>query len=160
MHEEVKDLVAQRLTENGLEVVDYHEYSRSGNLIPGDGEKYFCKNNVKIVYRLKNPETLIIVLYEALKKTRGMRNPFYEFLWFIDFLKTKDTGVKRVEGMAKVYPGEHISVLSSDRLLKFYKKWINVKVAEITPGGGEWIYGYLDDMRPLNYRKDSNNPED
>lgn len=160
MSADPEDLVEKQLTEAGIEVSEYQLYGTSDNPIPGDGEKCFCKNSVKIVYRLKNPETLIIVLYEVLQKTRGMKNPFYEFLWFIDFLKTKDTGVKRVEGMAKVYPGKHASVLPAHRLVQFYKKWINVKVAERTPGGGEWIYGYLDDARPLNYRKDLNNPED
>lgn len=150
-----EDLVAQRLTESGIVVSPYQLHGTLDNPIPGDGEKVFYKNNVKIVYRLKNEETLVMVLYEVISKTRGMKNPFYEFLWFIDFLKTNNTGVKRIEGMAKVYPGDHARVLPAHRLAQFYKKWINVKVAERTPFGGELLYGYLDDARPLNYNNNS-----
>ena len=151
MPEDVQDLVAEKLTEIWIEVYDY-QLSNFAD-VEGNGEKGFRKGNVEIVYRLKNPKIVVIVLYRILKKPKGIQNPFKEFNWFLEFLNRDDIPVERIEGVAKEFPGEHVSTLSVHRLKKFYKKWLGAK-SERNQFGQEWLYGYLKDYRPLRHFRD------
>jgi type III secretion system regulator LcrR len=132
------------LIAEGLEITPMRLSRHSSSMFLG---LRFEAGASEIVYRLIDPQNVIVVLYRRLKEISGLRNPFKDFIWFLEFLTRKELGLERVMGMTKQLSGSP-GGLSSRRIAKFYKECLNAKTLG-WHGENEWVYLDLKDYKTL-----------
>ncbi|NVJ93813.1 MAG: hypothetical protein HWE34_19255 [Methylocystaceae bacterium] len=95
----------------------------------------FDVNNATFVYRWEGETEVIIIEYRQNKNQTGMRNPFVEFVWFLDFLADSKFNLTTISGA--VHPLEREEGLSEglgqDRIIRYYK-FLGAEA-----GGIEWV---------------------
>jgi hypothetical protein len=114
-----EDKVGQRLSELGIEVLDYKATDS-----PYDREvlaKRFIKDDAEVIYSFAENDTSTLVLgyYRLLKRKAGLSNAFAEIIWFLDFLKNENVGVKRVTCTVKIPDTDYTKPLSSAKMVRF-----------------------------------------
>ena len=105
----------------------------------------------EIIYRLEDPETVIIVLYRRLDGPRG-NNGFADLVWFLEFLKQGDFGVRRVMGKVDTFRYRKEGGISTRRLAEFYVRCMGGRI--IQHQGEAWIHQELQHIvSPRQYRR-------
>lgn len=147
-----EDKVGERLRELGFTIVDYKATES-----PYDREviaKRFVKDDAEIIYNYEKDDTstLIIGFYRLCKKKKGLSNAFAEIIWFLDFLKSEDVGVKRVTCTVKIPDTDYNKPLSSAKMIRFCTDLIG---GHIIPGPNliPWYILELKDYSGLKLSK-------
>jgi len=105
-----------------------------------------------LVYRVceERPQTLIIVLFErapSAKGGAGLRGPFFDFVQFLTLVQQSACGICWIEGLVQLPKSRPQDALSSERLDRFYKKYL--RAFEIGERNGDWwIAGDLTQFTP------------
>lgn len=138
------DPVQVRLLQEGIGVEPYYLFGKSGQ--PA-GMK-FLRLSHEIAYRFEAPDIVLIIYYKRIAegRGRGICNPFSDFEWFLDFLKSKVAEAKSVKGLISRM-GDDPSTLETSRISRFYRELLGGH----TLGweyGCEWIYKELAEWVP------------
>ncbi len=105
----------------------------------------------EMIYRLKNPETVIIVLYRRIDGTKGTA-PFRDLIWFLDLIFHGGFGIQRAMGLVDTYRYRHDQGISSERLMRFYRDCMGGQLME--HDGSLWVYQDVAQYRtPRQYRR-------
>lgn len=124
------DPIKETLEALGLKVTPFH-------LSPNSPALGWCfeVNNASFVYRWIDDAEVTIVEYRQSATQQGMRNPFAEFVWFLNFLSDPKFNLTTISGA--VHPLERDENLpqglGQDRIVKYYK-FLGGEA-----GGIEWV---------------------
>ena len=105
----------------------------------------FQRGNTEFVYRFPNPESLIIANYRLIRKHAGLINPFRDLIWFVEFLKNRKTGMRRVLGTVRQMAPEG---LTAERIGLFYSRYFEVFIVK-DKYDQDWVFLDLEVYRPL-----------
>ncbi|WP_417798517.1 hypothetical protein [Terasakiella pusilla] len=126
----INDPIKVTLEDLGLQVTPF-------KLSPNSAPLGWCfeVNNASFVYRWVDDNEVTIVEYRQSAAQQGMRNPFAEFVWFLNFLSDPKFNLTTISGA--VHPLEREENLprglGQDRILKYYK-FLGGET-----GGVEWV---------------------
>lgn len=108
----------------------------------------------EIVYRMHDPQTIIIIRYRTHRHDRkNLANPFRAMHWFLQFLCRSKLGIKRVMGLVDTTLYQEQGGLTTARLLHVYLRHMGGRLIDFD--GVRWVYLDLVDYhppRPLNFK--------
>lgn len=98
---------------------------------------------IAYVVRPKEPETLVIIMFERGPRRSGLNSSFKDMIRFLSLVSQSDAGITHVTGRIHAIEGRPSDSLETQRMRPFYQTYLGGEYFT-DETGVEWVRGSLE----------------